>query len=93
MLRDVPERLFLFGTTDVIVAGLSGHNSLLHNDFVERGEYPGGPDGCAFDFEGAAEGFVIRGNTFARSWGSAIMILGHGNTSSGLTIDTNTFVS
>ena len=36
MLRDTPERLFLFGTTDVIVAGLSGHNSLLDNDFVSN---------------------------------------------------------
>ena len=81
----------MYGTTDVIVGGLSGDNALLNNDFNARGEYQGGPDGCAFDFETAATGFLVQGNTFYRSWGAGIMIFGHATTSHNLTIDANTF--
>ena len=56
MLRDLSTRYFLYGTTDVIVGSLSGHNRMVNNDFNARGEYTGGPDGCAFDFETAASG-------------------------------------
>jgi hypothetical protein len=91
MLRDVAERLFLYGTTDVIVGGLDGDNALVDNDFNHRGEYEGGPDGCAFDFETAASGFLVRGNTFYKSWGSGIMIFGHSSTSHNVTIAGNVF--
>ena len=39
--------------------------------FNQRGEYQGGPDGCAFDFETSAEAFQVVGNMFYRSWGAA----------------------
>lgn len=91
MLRDMSTRLFLYGTTDVIVGGLKGNNELVNNDFNARGEYQGGPDGCAFDFETAATGFVVSGNTFYRSWGAGIMIFGHDTTSQGIAITDNTF--
>jgi hypothetical protein len=91
MLRDVSDRLFMYGTTDVIVGGISGYNALIDNDFNQRGEYEGGPDGCAFDFETSANGFVVQGNTFARSWGSGIMIFGHASTSHNITLDSNVF--
>ena len=91
MLRDLSARLFLYGTTDVIVGGLEGFNAVLDNDFNARGEYQGGPDGCAFDFETSAEGFVVSGNTFYRSYGAGVMIFGHETTSHNISIVSNTF--
>lgn len=91
LLRDMSTRLFLYGTTDIIVGGLRGNNSVINNDFNARGEYQGGPDGCAFDFETAASGFVVSGNTFYRSWGAGIMIFGHESSSQGIRISENTF--
>ena len=85
-------RLFLYGTTDVIVGGLTGTNNVLqNNDFNTRGEYQLGPDGCAFDFETAAQGFLVKGNTFSKSFGSGIMIFGHETTSKNITIANNVF--
>ena len=55
-LRDMSTRLFSYGTTDVIIGTISGANALINNDFNRRGEYQGGPDGCAFDFETSATG-------------------------------------
>jgi hypothetical protein len=90
-LRDLSTRLFLYGTTDIIVGDLQGSNSILNNDFNTRGEYQGGPDGCALDFELAANGFVVHGNTFYKSFGAAIMIMGHDATSQNLSIVENVF--
>jgi hypothetical protein len=67
-LRDMSTRLFMYGTTDIIVGGLKGTgNKVINTDFNARGEYQGGPDGCAFDFETGATGFEITGNYFYRS--------------------------
>ena len=55
-LRDMSTRLFSYGTTDVIIGTISGANAVIDNDFNKRGEYQGGPDGCAFDFETSATG-------------------------------------
>eukprot|EP00756_Hemistasia_phaeocysticola_P062003 Hpha_TRINITY_DN5423_c0_g1::TRINITY_DN5423_c0_g1_i1::g.192524::m.192524 len=90
-LRDTSTRLFMYGTTDVIVGGLKGSNSLIDNDFLARGEYQGGPDGCAFDFETAATGFVVKGNGFSQSWGAGIMIFGHETTSKNISLTNNLF--
>ena len=81
----------MYGTTDVIIGGLRGDNQLINNDFNQRGEYQGGPDGCAFDFETSADGFLVSGNTFSRSWGAGIMIFGHETTSKNITISDNVF--
>ena len=91
LLRDMSTRLFMYGTTDVIIGGLRGDNQLINNDFNQRGEYQGGPDGCAFDFETSADGFLVSGNTFSRSWGAGIMIFGHETTSKNITISDNVF--
>ncbi|EGD75792.1 hypothetical protein PTSG_07910 [Salpingoeca rosetta] len=91
-LRDAPETLFLYGTTDVIIGTISGDNSIEDCDFNTRGEYEAGPDGCAIDFETSAMGFAIRGNTIYRSWGGGIMVFGHATTSHGFNISDNTFV-
>ena len=53
-LRDTPEQLFLYGTTDVIIGTVDGNNSITDTDFNTRGEYQAGPDGCAVDFETSA---------------------------------------
>ena len=91
LLRDMSTRLFMYGTTDVIIGGLRGDNQLINNDFNQRGEYQGGPDGCAFDFETSADGFLVSGNIFSRSWGAGIMIFGHETTSKNITISDNVF--
>ena len=36
-------------TTDVILGGVDGTSSIQNNDFNRRGEYEGGPDGCAIE--------------------------------------------
>ena len=90
-LRDTSERMFLYGTTDVILGTLHGDNQIFDNDFNQRGEYQGSADGCAIDFETAANDIVVRGNTFARSWGAGVMVFGHTTTSQNLTIDGNVF--
>ena len=54
------------------MGSLSGDNRMVNNDFNARGEYTGGPDGCAFDFETAATGFLIANNTFYRSSGARV---------------------
>ena len=69
-LRDFSDRLFMYGVTDIIVGGMSGKNMVRNTDFNQRGEYQGGPDGCAFDFETSAEAFQVVGNMFYRSWGA-----------------------
>eukprot|EP00040_Diaphanoeca_grandis_P026108 m.145642 g.145642 ORF g.145642 m.145642 type:complete len:636 (-) comp30448_c5_seq1:263-2170(-) len=91
-LRDTPEMLFLYGTTDVIIGTVDGNNSIENTDFNSRGEYEAGPDGCSVDFETSASGFVVKGNTFYRSWGAGVMIFGHASTSHGLSFTENNFL-
>eukprot|EP00759_Apiculatamorpha_spiralis_P028711 PhF_6_TR31193/c1_g1_i1/m.45749 len=90
-LRDASTRLFEYGVTDIIVGGLTGYNSVLRTDFLQRGEYAGGPDGCCVDLETACEGFVVDNCVFSESWGSGIMIFGHASTSQNVTISNNVF--
>lgn len=91
-LRDTPPRDFLYGTTDVIVGTVVGNNSIEDTDFNLRGEFEAGPDGCAVDFETSSTGFVIRGNTFSRSWGSGLMVFGHATTSHDFLVEKNVFI-
>ena len=51
------------GTTDIILGNVDGTSKIVNNDFNRRGEYEGGPDGCAIDFETSASGVVVEGNT------------------------------
>jgi hypothetical protein len=83
----------MYGTTDIIVGTVTGDNSIENTDFNTRGEYEGGPDGCAVDFETAASGFQIVGNTFYRSFGAGLMVFGHSSTSHNFTISDNAFLS
>ncbi len=90
-LRDTSTRLFMYGVTDIIVGGMSGHNVVRNNDFNQRSEYQGGPDGCAFDFETSAQDFEVVGNVFYKSWGAGLMIFGHDTASHNILVANNTF--
>eukprot|EP00730_Choanoeca_flexa_P006539 TRINITY_DN12170_c0_g1_i10.p2 TRINITY_DN12170_c0_g1~~TRINITY_DN12170_c0_g1_i10.p2 ORF type:complete len:251 (+),score=41.21 TRINITY_DN12170_c0_g1_i10:998-1750(+) len=90
-VRDTPHNLFLYGTTDIIVGTVSGRNMVINTDFNQRGEFSGGPDGCALDFETSATGFSVTGCTFYRSYGAGIMVFGHATTSHNLLIADNQF--
>ena len=91
-LRDTPPDMFVYGTTDVILGNVDGTSSIRDNDFNRRGEYEGGPDGCAIDFETSASGVAVEGNTIFKSWGAGIMVFGHHTTSHNLSISNNTFL-
>jgi hypothetical protein len=91
-LRDTPPDMFVYGTTDIILGSVDGTSSIVNNDFNRRGEYEGGPDGCAIDFETSASGVVVDGNTIFKSWGAGIMVFGHQTTSHNLSISNNVFL-
>ena len=91
-LRDTPPDMFVYGTTDIILGGVDGTSSITANDFNRRGEYEGGPDGCAIDFETSSSGVRVDGNTIFKSWGAGIMVFGHQTTSHNLSISNNTFL-
>lgn len=91
-LKDTPARYFMYGTTDVIIGSVVGDNSITGCDFNSRGEYPGGPDGCAIDFETGATGFNISDNSIYKSYGGGIMVFGHDKTSHDITLSFNNFL-
>eukprot|EP00040_Diaphanoeca_grandis_P028430 m.164696 g.164696 ORF g.164696 m.164696 type:complete len:664 (+) comp31351_c1_seq2:173-2164(+) len=91
-LRDTPPDYFIYGTTDIILGNVDGTSAIINNDFNRRGEYEGGPDGCAIDFETSASGVVVEGNTIFKSWGAGIMVFGHQTTSHNLSISNNVFL-
>jgi hypothetical protein len=89
-MRNTPAALFVAGTTDIIMGTLDSSCALLGNEIGWRGEFsPGGPDGCAIDFETQADGVEVMGNYIHNSWGSGIMVLGHSTTSTNLVIAGN----
>jgi hypothetical protein len=88
--RDAPAFLFQLGTTDLIIQDMDASSSIVGNEIGWRGEFePGGPDGCAVDFETRAVGFALTQNYIHDAYGSGIMVLGHETTSSGLVIEGN----
>ena len=77
-LGNTPSQLFVAGTTDIIMGTLNSSVRLRGNELSGRGEYqPGGPDGCALDFETNATGVEFSGNYISRSFGAGIMVFGH----------------
>ena len=79
-------------SAQVIVGTVTGSNVVANTDFNARGEYMGGPDGCALDFETSATAFTVQNCTFSHSYGSGIMVFGHATTSHDIVIDGNTFL-
>jgi hypothetical protein len=62
----------------VIIGYVDNTTIVSNNDFVLRGEYEGGPDGCAIDLESECVGLVIGpNNTFYKSVGASVNIFGH----------------
>jgi len=77
-LRNTPPREFLFGTTDIIMGTLNASVVLRGNELSRRGEFmPGGPDGCAVDFETNATGVHFEDNYVSNAFGAGIMVFGH----------------
>ena len=55
-------RVCLCSDSDIIMGTLDASNKLTGNEFGWRGEYqPGGPDGCAVDYETSANGVLFSG--------------------------------
>ena len=50
---------------------------------------PGGPDGCAVDFETSADGVRFSNNYVHHSFGAGIMVFGHQTTSTNLVFEDN----
>ena len=90
-LRDRPDRMFAYGTTDVIFGNIVG-GEIRDCDFNSRSETEGGPDGCSVDFETSADNTAIRGCYFYHSYGSGVMIFGHATTSHGIVLSDNVFI-
>ena len=92
-LHDTPRELFVAGTTDIIMGTLNASVRIEGNEISFRGEFkPGGPDGCAVDFETFADGVQFVDNFVYGSYGAGIMVFGHGQSSINLVIDRNTML-
>jgi hypothetical protein len=82
------------GATQVLAGGLEGDaanpNEVIHNEFGWGGDFPGCPDGCAYDFEGATSGVVFRDNFMHNASGEPVLFMG-GFVHKDLVFDRNTF--
>jgi hypothetical protein len=91
-------RLFGYGTTDLILGYADATTIVSHNDFVLRGEYEGGPDGCAIDLETDCHNLVIGpDNNFWKNVGASVNVFGHAfdgipETSKNFTLAGNTII-
>jgi hypothetical protein len=92
-LDNSPGGLFALGTTDIIVGSVGATVSLTNNEIANRGEFKGGPDGCAIDLEDSSTGVVLSGNYISKSFGAAIMLFaGTGNGSKDISLVNNTLL-
>lgn len=68
------------GATQVLAGGLDGdatvRNDVIGNEMGWGGDYPGCPDGCAYDFEGATSGVTFRDNFIHNTSGEAVLFMG-----------------
>jgi hypothetical protein len=77
-LDNTPLQLFVAGTTDIIFGTLNSSVLVIGNEMSRRGEFqPGGPDGCAVDFETNATGLQFVDNYVSRAFGAGVMVFGH----------------
>ena len=77
-LDNTPFELFVAGTTDIIFGTLNSSVIVTGNEMSRRGEFqPGGPDGCAVDFETNATGLQFIDNYISRAFGAGVMVFGH----------------
>jgi len=58
------------GTTQMLAGGITGdatvRNEVRNNEFGWAGDYPGRPDGCAYDFEGSTGSVTFDGKRLER---------------------------
>jgi Concanavalin A-like lectin/glucanases superfamily/Chitobiase/beta-hexosaminidase C-terminal domain/Right handed beta helix region len=68
------------GSTQVLAGGVSGdmtvRNEVRNNEFGWAGDYPGCPDGCAYDFEGSTSGVTFQNNFVHDTFGEAVLFMG-----------------
>ncbi len=69
-----------YGATQVIAGGVIGdatiRNEVKDNEFGWAGDYPGCPDGCAYDFETPTGGVTFQNNFIHDTFGEAILFMG-----------------
>jgi len=67
------------GATQVIAGGLTGdttvRNEVTNNEFGWAGDYPGCPDGCAYDFEGPTSGVTFQHNFIHDTFGESVLFM------------------
>jgi hypothetical protein len=67
------------GTTQVLTGGVQGdatvRNEVRNNEFGWAGDYPGCPDGCAYDFEGSTSGVTFQNNFVHNTFGEAVLFM------------------
>lgn len=84
------------GATQVLAGGVQGdaviRNEVIGNEFGWAGEYPGCPDGCAYDFEGATSGVAFQNNFIHNTYGESVLFMG-GFEHKDLLFDNNLFLN
>ena len=67
------------GATLVLAGGVAGdatvRNEVRNNEFGWAGDYPGCPDGCAYDFEGSTNGITFQNNFVHDTFGEAVLFM------------------
>ena len=67
------------GTTQVLAGGVTGdatvRNEVRNNEFGWAGDYPGRPDGCAYDFEGSTGSVTFQNNFVHDTFGEAVLFM------------------
>ena len=67
------------GATQVLAGGLTAdgavRNEVIGNEFGWAGDYPGCPDGCAYDFEGSTAGVTFQQNFIHDTFGESVLFM------------------
>ena len=67
------------GATQVLAGGVTGdatvRNEVRNNEFGWAGDYPGCPDGCAYDFEGPTSGVTFQHNFIHDTFGESVLFM------------------
>ena len=67
------------GATQVLAGSLEGdatiRSEVTNNEFGWAGDYPGCPDGCAYDFEGPTSGVTFQHNFIHDTFGESVLFM------------------
>ena len=67
------------GATQILAWGVRGdatvRNEVIGNELGWAGEYPGCPDGCAYDFESHTSGVVFQSNLVHNTFGESVLFM------------------